>query len=134
MKLLALVIIFIVLLVLVEWYDKDDSRVIERLSCDAELIVPGITRKCTILSGFSTYTENKNKIYILLKDQSTGNFYDYNTLVYALLHEVAHVLTPELNHTPLFTKIYEDLLQRAYKLGIYEPRKVDPNYCRQCVV
>jgi hypothetical protein len=133
MKLLALVIIFIILLILVEWYDKDDSRVIERLSYDAERVVPGITKRCTILSGSSTYTENKNKIYILLREPS-GRYYDYNTLVYALLHEVSHVLTPELNHTKIFIAVYSNLLSRAYELGIYKPGEVNMDYCKQCVV
>lgn len=133
MDLLALIAIFIILLVLVELYNRDDSKIIEKLTYDAELVVPGITSRCSIVSGDSTYTENKNKIYILLRD-SSGKYYDFNTLFYALLHEIAHVLTTEIGHTKMFIAVFENLLNRANELGIYEAGKVDLNYCKQCMV
>jgi hypothetical protein len=133
MKSVVLIIIFIILLILVEWYNKEDSRVIGRLSHDAELIVPGITKRCTILSGDSTYTENKNKIYILIRDPS-GRYYNFDTLMYALLHEIAHVIVPEIGHTQMFMEVFRNLLTRANEIGIYEPSRVDMTYCRQCIV
>lgn len=134
MQIAILLVVFIIIIILAEWYDREDSRVIGKLSYDAERIVPGITKRCTILSGETTYTMNKQKIYILLRNPKSSEYYQYNTLLYALLHEISHILCPEIGHTPLFLRIFSRLLKRASALGIYEEGKVDMNYCRQCMV
>jgi WLM domain len=134
MQITLLFAVFLIIIILTELYDREDSRIIGKLSYDAERVVPGITKRCTILSGESTYTLNKQKIYILLRNPDTSEYYDYNTLLYALLHEIAHVLSPDIGHTKTFLRIFSDLLNKASSLGIYKAGKVDMNYCRKCVV
>ena len=49
-----------------------------------------------------------------LKD-SDGNYYDDNSLMFVLLHEIAHVICKSIGHTDEFHKIFEDLLKEAEK-------------------
>ena len=132
MKAILILIVLLLIILSVEWYDRDDSMVICMLSYNAERVSPGITNECSISSGDSTYTLNKKKIYILLKDDNR-NYYNFSTLFYALLHEIAHVLCPDIGHTSMFFYIFNGLLKKAFYLGLYRGN-VDRNYCRECVV
>ena len=64
-----------------------------------------------------------------LKD-SDGNYYDDNSLMFVLLHEIAHVICKSIGHTDEFHKIFEDLLKEAEKVGIYSSKiPMIKNYC-----
>lgn len=79
--------------------------------------------------GNKSYTINKQKIYLCLRDENK-NYYDFNMLVYVAIHELAHVLCDEIGHTAKFHMIFEELLQKASKMGIYDPSKpIIQDYC-----
>lgn len=83
-----------------------------------------------INEGNKSYTINKKKVYICLKDEE-GRYYDRNMLVYVILHELAHVKNKnDIGHTSKFYSIFNDLLIKAEKAGLYDPR-IPPvkNYC-----
>jgi hypothetical protein len=77
-----------------------------------------------------SYTINKKKIYLCLKDEN-GKYYPTNQLVYVFLHEFAHYLNKEdIGHTQTFHDIFEDLLKKAEEKGIYNPNiPMIENYC-----
>ena len=76
----------------------------------------------------TAYTLNKKAIYIQLYKKN-HTLYDYNTLVYVFLHEMAHVLCSDVGHTESFVRIYRQLLQDAKQLHLYEPKiPLDPEY------
>lgn len=80
--------------------------------------------------GDSAYTENKAMITLCLKDPKNGEFYDMNTIMYVALHELAHMTSKGWGHGDEFKKNFAELLRRAAKLGIYDPRKpMPPSYC-----
>lgn len=82
-----------------------------------------------IFVGDKSYTINKEKIFMCLKDEN-GNYYDDNMLIYVLLHEISHVICREIGHTPLFHKIFDELLAKAEQLKIYDSRQpIVMNYC-----
>jgi hypothetical protein len=57
-------------------------------------------------------------------------FYSWNSLMYVMCHEVAHVICDELHHTEKFHAINAALLKRAQTLGYYDPRvPFESNYC-----
>jgi len=88
-----------------------------------------ILDKVGLYKGDKSYTINKSKVFLCLRDQN-GNYYDNNTLVYVLLHEIAHVLCVEVDHTDLFQEILQELLNRASSMGLYDPKiPVVDNYC-----
>lgn len=79
--------------------------------------------------GDKSYTINKEKIYLCLVDEK-GDYYDLNTLVYVVLHELSHVLCDEIGHTEKFHYIFKELLQQADKAGVYDPSvPIIANYC-----
>ena len=45
---------------------------------------------------------------------------DFNTLLYVLIHETAHILCPQYGHTALFDRMNLRLLEYAVLSGIYE--------------
>ena len=79
--------------------------------------------------GNKSYTINKQKIYLCLKDENK-EYYNFNMLVYVAIHEIAHVLCDDIGHTAKFHKIFDDLLKKATEMGIYDPSQpIILNYC-----
>jgi len=81
----------------------------------------------------TSYTINKGeKIVICLRSKFLNEIHDINTIMYVVIHELAHVACPEYGHTPLFKKIFIFLLKESHKINIYIPidyRKKPQEYC-----
>jgi len=77
-----------------------------------------------------TRTENHHDIHLVLWNKENNTLYEDNTLVYATLHEIAHIMVPEAEHGDVeFEDIEEILLKTAVKLGYYNPQlALAPNY------
>lgn len=91
-----------------------------------------IMSEIKLLEGPKSFTINKKEIYLCLKDRKLGaeNYYDYNSLIFVTLHEIAHVLCDELGHTKKFQMIFKELLEHASSLGLYDETKpFVKNYC-----
>jgi hypothetical protein len=82
--------------------------------------------------GTESYTEDKQKIFICLKDEN-GRDYPYDELVQVAAHESAHFLSPVIDKehkTPEFNNLHAELRRRAAALGLFDPQKpVSPSYC-----
>jgi len=82
---------------------------------------------------YTSYTINKGeKIVFCLRSKYVEEIHDMNTLMYVVIHELAHVGCPEYGHTPLFKKIFKFLLLQSKKIKIYTPidYRIKPqNYC-----
>jgi hypothetical protein len=81
----------------------------------------------------TSYTINKGeKIVLCLRSKFLNNIHDINTIMYVVIHELAHVACPEYGHTPLFKKIFIFLLKESEKINIYKSidyRKNPQDYC-----
>ena len=81
----------------------------------------------------TSYTINKGeKIVICLRSKFLNEIHDINTIMYVVIHELAHVACPEYGHTPLFKKIFIFLLKESHKINIYTPidyRRNPQDYC-----
>jgi predicted metal-dependent hydrolase len=81
----------------------------------------------------TSYTINKGeKIVLCLRSKFLNNIHDMNTIMYVVIHELAHVACPEYGHTPLFKKIFIFLLKQSEKINIYKPidYRINPqDYC-----
>jgi len=64
---------------------------------------------------------NKSQIYLCVQ-RPNGELYDRNTITRAAIHELAHLLCGDENHTPSFYILEEELLSIAQRLGRYNPR------------
>lgn len=81
-----------------------------------------------------SYTRFKSIIYICCKDPETGQYYSDNTLIYVLLHEIAHTMTKQFDggkkHSREFYGNFDQLIEKAKNLGIYDPSiPIPPTYC-----
>jgi len=82
----------------------------------------------SMTSHDTSYSENKGeKIVICLRDKTNPPGYplvDLNTVMFVVLHEMAHLMTTELStgkHTPEFWANFRRLLQDASQIGVYQP-------------
>ena len=110
-----------------EAFESNDPKLIELYNKISPVhpIIPSLS----FYVGDSSYTLNKEKIYMCMKDKNNV-YYDMNTLVYVSLHEVAHVLCDEIGHTQKFQDIFDDLLDSAIEQGIFNPSiPIVDNYC-----
>jgi hypothetical protein len=103
--------------------DKKYSGLLETLNND------DLLSKISLYKGNKSYTINKEKIFLCLKDEN-DKYYDTNFLVYVFLHELTHTFCPEIGHTKLFEDMFEELLDEAVKEGVYDPSKpLISDYC-----
>lgn len=110
-----------------ETMDSNDET-LRRLVKTLEPVHP-IIPELNFYKDDQSYTINKEKIYICMKD-AKGKYYSDNTLIYVILHEIAHVLCDEIGHTEKFHTIHQQLTDKATELGLYNPSiPIENNYC-----
>lgn len=130
--LIATIIISILLLIILsirlkEKFDEDDPMLIS-IKEELRLCFPEIDNTI-LLKGKKSYTINKKRIHLCLKDEN-GHYYDKNMLKYVTIHELAHVMCDEVGHTEKFYSIFNELLDKAHKRGIYDKSKpLIKDYC-----
>lgn len=111
-----------------EMYAQKDP-ILEKIQNHIAPIHPEIVSSIKFYEGNKSYTINKQKIFLCLKDENK-EYYDFNMLVYVALHELSHVLCDEIGHTPKFHSIFKNVLTKAESMNIYDPNKpIIMNYC-----
>jgi hypothetical protein len=74
-------------------------------------------------SSDTSYSENKGqKIVVCLRDKTKPPSYpliDQNTVMFVMLHEMAHLMTETIGHTQEFWTNFKRMLHDAMKIGIY---------------
>jgi predicted metal-dependent hydrolase len=112
----------------IENYDKSiDPKLyeIKKITNNVHSIISNVE----LYEDTKSYTINKEKIYLCLKDKNR-KYYSDNMLVYVFLHEIAHILCDEVGHTEKFRNIFQDLLDKATEMKIYNPSiPVIDDYC-----
>ena len=85
-------------------------------------------------SEFTAYSENKGeKLAFCLHTKKNGSqLIDINTLTYVAIHELAHIATKSVGHTPEFWKNFKFLLTQAEKINIYKPIDYKNNPEKYC--
>ena len=86
-------------------------------------------------SEYTAYSENKGeKLAFCLdtKKGSQGKLIDLNTLTYVAIHELAHIGTKSIGHTPEFWKNFKFLLNVAKDINVYEPIDYKNNPQQYC--
>lgn len=89
-----------------------------------------IMKDVNLYRGNKSYTINKEKIFVCLKDEK-GDYYPLNMLTYVLAHEFSHALCESVGHTDEFHKIFETLLVELTDAGLYDPSQpILVDYCK----
>lgn len=69
-------------------------------------------------SGYTSYSINKGE-QIVLCLRNKNKLMDINTMMFVVLHEVAHIATESIGHTPEFWENFKWILEESINLGIY---------------
>ena len=85
-------------------------------------------------SQYTAYAENKGEKIALCatKQKHAGKIIDENTLMFVVLHELAHIMTVTINHTSEFWKNFKDIIIYAKKVNIYEPKDYSVSNVTYC--
>ena len=129
--LLTLVIVLLLLVFSIRSRISSKHHLIKEVRRNFALLDPSYSN-IPIRTGTSAYTENKEVITLCIINPETGKEYDINTIMYVALHELAHVITPDgkEEHGEDFKLNFSLLLNKAARLGIYDPSKPIPSsYC-----
>jgi hypothetical protein len=72
-------------------------------------------------ASYTSYSVNKGeKVFMCLRQRNEREeLVDDNILTFVALHEMGHIGTHEVGHTPLFWNNFAWLLKRAEEIGIY---------------
>jgi hypothetical protein len=73
-------------------------------------------------ASYTSYSVNKGeKVYMCLRQRNTREeLVSENVITFVALHELSHIGTSEVGHTPLFWNNFAWLLKRAEEMEIYE--------------
>ena len=111
-----------------DYYAQRDPK-LKQILQDLSPVHPDIKNHTSLYEGKKSYTINKQKIYLCIKDEN-GNYYPDNSLYFVFLHEFAHKLNKTIGHGEDWEEIFQNLLKRAVKLGLYDPtRPPSDTYC-----
>jgi hypothetical protein len=108
---------------------KFSDSEMKKLGCSVNTL-KNLMAEIKLHRGDKSYTINKEKIFLCLRDEK-GSYYTDNMLLYVLIHELAHCVCREIGHTDTFNEIFQVLLDKASALGIYDPNvPVIQDYCQ----
>lgn len=84
---------------------------------------PDVFVENDMASPDTSYSENKGqKIVVCLRDKTRPPDYplvDENTVMFVILHELSHLMTETIGHTPEFWNNFKRVLHDAVRIGIY---------------
>jgi hypothetical protein len=80
----------------------------------------------------TSYTINKKTVILCIRDKYMDKIHDENTLMYVLIHEMAHMLNPEIGHGENFKKIFKFLVEQSSIIGIYRIVDYSNNHINYC--
>ena len=110
--------------------DSEKGEYIKQLkkSFNAEYITENIPG-----SVYVAYSVNKGEeLSLCIREKDTEKFIDNNIIIFVAIHELAHIMTPETGHTPLFWDNMKYLLEQASSSGIYQPQDYSQNPVNYC--
>lgn len=95
--------------------------------------------EATVENGFTSYTIDKEYMHICLRTRdSSEELYDLNTLMYVVIHELAHMGNYDSRGNPIeghgieFVEKFRFLLKQSIDLGIYSYQDYSKNPKEYC--
>tara|TARA_B100002019_G_C21042384_1_gene485076 strand:+ start:168 stop:743 length:576 start_codon:yes stop_codon:yes gene_type:complete len=105
---------------LVNNLDENDDKKSEYIKNLKESFNPEYITENIPGSIYVAYSVNKGEeLSLCIREKDTEAFIDNNTIIFVAIHELAHIMTPETGHTPLFWDNMKFLLEQASSQGIY---------------
>lgn len=120
---------------LISHYKNDPSAMADpRVKVMVERFNPQNMSENDLDSDTTSYSENKGeKIVVCIRDKAPPHsFVDKNTVMFVILHEMAHLMTTTVGHTPEFWTNFKRILHDAVQCGIYTPVNYSKNPTGYC--
>jgi hypothetical protein len=95
---------------------------------------PEVFQENDIESNSTSYSENKGeKIVVCMRDKSPPyTLIEENTVMFVLIHEMAHLMTESMGHTPEFWTNFRKLLHNCIEFSVYRPVNYTKNPVQYC--
>jgi hypothetical protein len=96
---------------------------------------PDVFQENDLDAPSTSYSENKGeRIVVCLRDKIRPPypFVSENTVMFVLLHEMAHLMTDSIGHTPEFWTNFRKILQDCMKNGEYTPTNYNQSPTEYC--
>jgi len=73
-------------------------------------------------SKYTSYSVNKGEkvVFCIRSKDKEQQLEKLNILIFVAIHELAHIMTPSVGHTPEFWDNFRNLLKHAVKTNIYK--------------
>jgi predicted metal-dependent hydrolase len=81
--------------------------------------------------NYTSYSINKGE-QIVLCLRNEDKLMDINTMMFVILHELGHVITIDIGHTPNFWENFRWLLEESINIGIYSKQDFDEKPVEYC--
>lgn len=106
---------------LIDHYKSDPASMADpRVKVMVDRFNPSNMIENDLQSDSTSYSENKGeKIVVCLRDKTTKELVDENTIMFVILHEMAHLMTTTIGHTPEFWANFRRILHDGVAVGIY---------------
>jgi predicted metal-dependent hydrolase len=105
--------------------DEDREKRIKKLQRDLERLANNFNEdnihENTPNAKYTSYSVNKGeKIFFCLRNKRTEQLVDLNTMMFVAIHELAHLMTEEIGHPPIFWDNFKFLLKVALDKKVYK--------------
>ena len=81
--------------------------------------------------NYTSYSINKGE-QIVLCLRTNNKLMDLNTMMFVVLHELSHICTKSVGHTPEFWENFKWILEEAINTGIYKKQEFKLNNVEYC--
>ena len=114
---------------LVDSLEEDDRKGIKRLK---KRYNPDQLSETGLGAKYTSYSVNKGEKISICVRQPDNSFINDNIIIFVFIHELSHVMTEEVGHTPKFWDNMAYLLEQGEKIGIYVPEDYSENPVDYC--
>jgi len=112
---------------LIKSYSSNDPRIIML----KENFNPDSLKEGVDNPEYTSYSINKGE-QIVLCLRNKNKLVDINTLLFVVLHEIAHIVTEDIGHTPIFWDNFRWILEESINIGIYIKQDFDKKPVEYC--
>jgi hypothetical protein len=81
--------------------------------------------------GTTSYSINKGE-QIILCLRTNNKLVDINTMMFVVLHELSHIATTDIGHTPNFWSNFRWILEESINIGMYTKQDFDKHKVEYC--
>jgi len=81
--------------------------------------------------GTTSYSINKGE-QIILCLRTNNKLVDINTMMFVVLHELSHIATTDIGHTPNFWSNFRWILEESINIGMYTKQDFDKHKVECC--